>query len=110
MNPEICRFEPLHTRDTGTALERLQQMETAGARGGLLRPDGSPVPEHWTILTVGERVEVRGISFEVRDISTDRLILEPVGPALIGDTGGLPRPTVGNRKMRRQQEKLARRG
>lgn len=43
MNPITNSFEPLEP----------------GA-GGLLRPDGTPVPTHWMQLSVGEVVTVKG--------------------------------------------------
>jgi hypothetical protein len=47
-------------------------------RAQLVQPDGSPVPETWTIFTVGELVEVKGRSFKIGWIGADGVLLEPV--------------------------------
>lgn len=46
MNPETNKFEPL--------LESFDQ---------LLRPDGTPVPKHWSVFTAGEHVVVKDYTF-----------------------------------------------
>jgi hypothetical protein len=50
---------------------------------GLLRPDGTPVPKHWTVLTVDQHVVVEGYTFKVAHIGESHLLLEPVGPVVV---------------------------
>lgn len=72
MNPDTNQFEALR--------ELLDPTLTAR----LVRPDGSPVPQHWTVLTVGEHVEVKGYTFKVGYINETTLILEPVKTTILG--------------------------
>jgi len=51
----------------------------------LVLPDGKPVPSHWAIFTEGEQVVVKGYTFRVAYIGETTLLLEPVGPYVIGD-------------------------
>ena len=65
MNSDTNKFEPLHlealgideSAPFGTKLAALaNQLEQKGnlPAGSLLRPDGTPVPEHWSVFTVGD--------------------------------------------------------
>lgn len=65
MNPETNRFEPLI---------------------GLLRPDGTPVPDHWAIFKVDEILIIKSYRFKILHIGTDTMLLEPVGPIIIGES------------------------
>ena len=56
--------------------------------GRLLRPNGEPVPEHWSQFRDGEHVEVKGYIFEVKCIGEKYMVLEPVGPVIIGQEEG----------------------
>jgi len=67
MNPDTNKFEMLNHGLIG-ADDVLK----------LFRPNGSPVPKHWTILTVDELVEIKGYTFKVVYINESTLILEPV--------------------------------
>ncbi len=71
MNPETNQFEAL-----------LELPAPEGSR--LLRPNGEPVPAHWTVLTVGENVVVKGYTFKVAYINETTLVLEPLSTAVIG--------------------------
>ena len=68
MNPETNKFEMLHP----------------DLFGKILRPNGEPVPQHWTQFRDGEQVEVKGYIFEVKCIGETYMVLEPVGPIVIG--------------------------
>lgn len=74
MNPDTNKFEELRepTKD-----------DTFYSR--LLRPDGSPVPSHWSIFSVGDHVIVNNYSFKVAHIGEQHLLLEPAGPLIIGE-------------------------
>jgi hypothetical protein len=80
MNPETNKFEQLAQIDEHkeAALER--------AFSGLLRPNGKPIPKHWTILTVGQDVVVENYTFTVAHIGESHLLLEPKGPVIIGES------------------------
>jgi hypothetical protein len=83
MNPETNMFEELHLEGLKDAerdqrevqfkkqLEQVQQQ----IEGGLLRPDGSPVPKHWSVFQVGEAVVIKDYTFRVAYIgeSVNRL-------------------------------------
>lgn len=56
--------------------------------GTLIRPDGTPVPKHWTIFTVGEHVVVKDWTFRVAHINEATLILEPVEQLIKKGTAG----------------------
>lgn len=92
MNPETNRFEHLHEATEGESTEHrrnreaLQRMLTNG--GKLLRPDGSPVPAHWPVFSVGEHVVIKDYTFKVAYIGEGSILCEPVGPLLVGE----PRP------------------
>jgi hypothetical protein len=64
VNPETNQFEQLR--------------EIVDHTVKLLRPDGTQVPAHWTVLTVGEYVEVKGYTFKVAYINETTLVLEPI--------------------------------
>jgi len=97
MNPETNRFEEL------TALEQtVRQQENRELRNKLealtadtlkskleaklFRPDGTPVPEHWTVFRVGEILTIKNYNFKVAYIGETSILFEPVGPVLVGQT------------------------
>ncbi len=96
MNPDTNRFEPLHEALDSESPEHrrnrdaMQRMLTNGGR--LLRPDGSPVPAHWSTFTVGEHVIIKDYTFKVAYIGEGSILFEPVGPVVLGasaeSTGG----------------------
>jgi len=77
MNPDTNRFETL-IKGINDALE-------INAENRLLRPNGKPVPKHWSIFTTGENVIVKDYTFKVAHIGETYLVLEPVGPIIIGE-------------------------
>lgn len=88
MNPETNRFEPLEEWDGDAALRRTMQAlqdETSAPGALLLRPDGSPVPAHWSTFTVGEQVIIKNYTFRVAYIGETAILFEPVGPIVVGD-------------------------
>jgi len=50
----------------------------------LLRPDGSPVPEHWPVFREGEEVVLKNYTFKVGYMGEKCLLLEPLGIVEIG--------------------------
>ena len=93
MNPDTNLFEELSLAEdekTKEAMERLkayispQKIDPEDFRLDLeklhlVRPDGSSVPDHWSIFQVGEEVIVKNYTFRVAYINDVTLILEPVG-------------------------------
>ena len=57
---------------------------------GSVRPDGSPVPEHWSIFTVGEEVTIKDYTFKVAYIGESAILFEPVGPRVLDNDSEVP--------------------
>jgi len=79
MNPDTNEMEhwlvgPAHSGDK-TSLALPEQ---------LVRANGEPVPEHWSTYTTGEEVIVKGYRWTVAHIGDGHMLLEPVGPVLVG--------------------------
>ena len=92
MNPETNKFEALSeeqsVRQQDTYMQKqLEQLKQVIASDSLLRPDGTPVPEHWTVLKVDEVIRIKTHNFKVVYINEGTLVLEPAGPVLIGEEG-----------------------
>lgn len=66
MNPETNKFE---------ILDEIRSSLTANTR--LLRQDGTPVPDHWTIFHVGEIVIIKDYTFKVAYIGESVILFEP---------------------------------
>jgi len=97
MNPETNRFECLrpagqdedgdlaHVTTTDPypvsvgVLHQIVQQQTS-----LLRPNGEPVPQHWTQFRVGEVVAIKNYSFRVAYIGETAILFEPLGPVVLG--------------------------
>ncbi len=83
MNPDTNRFEMLY--QPTTKLDRFIKKYTTG---DILRPNGEPVPKHWSVFKVGEEVVIKDYTFKVAYLNETTLILEPVGVPIIGETDG----------------------
>jgi len=90
MNPETNRFEKLtkvskpgyselegEVRNLKKALEAQSACDNGSV---LLRPNGTPVPKHWTVFTIGELVDIKGYTFRVAYIGETNILFEPVSP------------------------------
>jgi hypothetical protein len=84
MNPDTNRLEALIAEvEESPALAALkEQLKTATGR--LLRPDGSPVPAHWSTFQIGELVVIKNYTFRVAYIGETAILFEPVGPMVVG--------------------------
>jgi len=82
MNPDTNRFEPL---TDALEAEEKECLESIGERLGLFRPDGSPVPKHWSVFQVGEQVVIKDYTFEVKYIGETAILFEPVGPVVLNE-------------------------
>ena len=81
------------------SLRRIKDFVDKNTKGAnwepLLRPDGTPVPDHWCIFSVDEHVVIKGYTFVIRYIGETSILLEPVGPVLVTGEGA---PPLGNEK------------
>lgn len=77
MNPDTNRFEALTEATELLAQKTDQILPKSGSL--LFRPDGSPVPEHWSLFTLDEEIPIKGYVFRVSHIGESHLLLEPVG-------------------------------
>jgi hypothetical protein len=91
MNPDTNKFEQL-TRladdEGGDKPKRNMQKEMVDYLENemkLVRPDGTNVPEHWSIFQIDEEIVIKGYVFKIAHIGESHLLLEPVGPYIIGN-------------------------
>lgn len=63
MNPQTNKFE---------------QLIPDAALNQLLRPNGTPVPQHWVAFSVGELVTIKDYTFKVCYIGETAILFEPV--------------------------------
>lgn len=89
MNPDTNRFEPLTKKEPNQTQEMQRRLKQIGQRleqtSQLVRPDGSPVPQHWSVFTVGEDVVIKDYCFRVAYIGETNILFEPVGPVVVGN-------------------------
>lgn len=79
MNPETNKFEKLMEDADSALLDEIQK------KTSLLRPNGEPVPKHWSVFRDGEHVVVKNYTFKVVHIGEQYMVLEPVGPVVVGE-------------------------
>ena len=79
MNPETNRFEMLKEdqEQPDPSIEELKRF--VRQQNQLLRPNGQPVPEHWTQFQIGECVVIKNYTFRVAYIGETSILFEPVG-------------------------------
>lgn len=93
MNPETNRLEELGVTDDtikellrkGNQKAAMAKLEALVEKSALVRPDGSPVPKHWSVFAVGEHVVVKNYTFKVAYFNETSILLEPVGPVVVGE-------------------------
>lgn len=85
MNPDTNKLEPLTaaTPEMAKQLEALEEQAKA-LQGELVRPNGEPVPKHWSVFRQDEKIVVKGYTFKVAYLNDSCVVLEPVGPYLVG--------------------------
>ena len=69
---------------------RMLEKLSEGLRGLLLRPNGEPVPAHWTIFQLGELVELKGHTFRVAYFNENTVLLEPAPIPVLPAAGDAP--------------------
>lgn len=103
MNPDTNKFEILREEEPKASpqtrrerraeealqrkLDRVKYREDYGGKGDtqLVRPDGSPVPKHWSVFKVGEEIVIKNYTFKVAYIGETAILFEPVGPVIVGE-------------------------
>ena len=89
MNPDTNKFEQFHaalqTEVDALTLRAKGEIERAGIT--LVRPNGTPVPPHWTTFQLGEVVVVKNYTFKVAYIGETAVLFEPVGPFVAEQEG-----------------------
>jgi hypothetical protein len=95
MNPHTNRFEELTEvakedellegdKRLAALYKKVAKVDPSQKEPTLLRPDGSPVPAYWSTFRNGEEVVIKDYTFKIAHIGESYMILEPVGPALVG--------------------------
>lgn len=76
MNPDTNKFEELReiTKESNQLEKMYKEMSVQ-----LIRPNGEPVPQHWTQFQVGECVVIKNYTFKVAYIGETSILFEPVG-------------------------------
>lgn len=74
MNPDTNRFEVL----TEELSKKVKQLTVPYQ---LLRPNGEPVPRHWTQFQMDELVVIKNYTFRVKYIGESAILFEPVRPS-----------------------------
>jgi hypothetical protein len=79
MNPDTGKLEKLTNIDQDELRKRIEDSGETISKffDGLIRPDGSPVPESWTLFKVGELVELKEHTFEIAHLGDNYIVLEP---------------------------------
>ena len=85
MNPDTNKFEFLHHKMLDKFFEKERVFAAKSIGPDLVRPNGEPVPKHWSVFRVDEEVVVKDYTFKVAHIGESHLLLEPVGPVIIGE-------------------------
>jgi hypothetical protein len=93
MNPETNMFENIYTEQECEICQRLQTLKQGRlhksfavktglekTKGQLYRADGSVVPDHWSIFTIGQEIPINGYIFRVAYIGETSILFEPIGP------------------------------
>lgn len=90
MNPDTNKFERLQEilEDDPQGTMAVVKAELENRTAQLLRANGEPVPKHWSIFRVGEHVVLKDYTFKIAYMNDGTLILEPVAPVIVGESGG----------------------
>ena len=78
MNPETNKFESLSIKPESDFQNGLDIRKTS-----LARPNGDPIPKHWSIFQLDENVVVKDYTFKVAYIGETAILLEPVSPVIL---------------------------
>lgn len=81
MNPDTNKFERLHEKELNEVFSK--QISELENKSNLLRPDGTPVPKHWSIFNIDEEIIIKNYTFKVAYINESSITFEPVKPVII---------------------------
>ena len=80
MNPDTNKFEELRAfMKEELQLKNKIDMMNGKIPGELYRPNGEPVPKHWSIFSVGENYVINNYTFKCAYIGETSILFEPVG-------------------------------
>ena len=77
MNPETNKLEVLNEVPNDKLNDELNKLSEGLT---LIRPNGEPIPKHWSIFTVGELIVIKDYTFRVAYINESTIVFEPVKP------------------------------
>ena len=83
MNPDTNKFEKLTISLKDAHPDKEVDLLQQAAGGVLFRPNGEPVPKHWSIFQIDEEVVIKDYTFRIAYINETTLILEPVNPVIL---------------------------
>jgi len=86
MNPDTNRFEQLTEQKVAepSGADTLGVFHKMVQQTQLIRPNGEPVPQHWTQFHLNEVVTIKNYSFRVAYVGETSILFEPVGIPVIG--------------------------
>lgn len=94
MNPDTNKFERLllekygdgesESDDSSEMVAAIKRELHEMACGQLYRPNGEPVPKHWSVFTVGETYVINNYTFRCMYIGETSILFEPVGSEIVG--------------------------
>lgn len=86
MNPDTNKFEYLtkvfgkNDKHADALAKEFSKMQEEYKEPFLVRPDGTPVPKHWSTFQVGENYVINNYTFKCQYIGETSILFEPVGP------------------------------
>ena len=83
MNPNTNRFEELGMMKE--LFKSPKESELQQKLDDLLRPNGEPVPKHWSVFTVGDNYVINNYTFKCVYVGETSILFEPVGIVTIGE-------------------------
>lgn len=83
MNPETNELEKLAIQLKDAYTGKATDLINDAIGEVLIRPNGEPIPKHWSIFKVNEEVVIKNYTFKVAYINESTLVLEPVRPVLL---------------------------
>jgi hypothetical protein len=86
MNPDTNKMEQLQQLEAlQEQLQKAEQKQVAADLSQLVRPNGEPVPKHWSVFRVGKNYVINNYTFKCAYIGETSILFEPVGPVVLGE-------------------------
>jgi len=80
MNPNTNKFEELQTlTEKDLSIQKQIDRLSGEIYGEFYRPNGEPVPKHWSIFRVGKNYVINNYTFKCVYIGETSILFEPVG-------------------------------